>query len=532
MKRTIQSISARGHSLVCTILILALLLSLLTACGGGKEEDSSSAKTLTAATNSDCVTFSPWGASGGGRKAVRRALYETLTYLNADGTVSYDLAKEVNETAEGVYEIVLYDYIYDTAGNHLTASDVVFSFQKAQEAGTYATYFDSFESIKATGTYTLEVRLTDEKVGGIYVLFDMIYIVTEAAYEQSGDEMTLNPIGTTAYVLDEYVSGAKMVFKKVDTYWQTEELTIDALQANVDSFTWLIITEKSQHSIALESGTIDCTNGVTDVDSVNFLKDDGTAADGYGYVDSYKSNLLVLNYNCNQASLCSDINLRKAISYAVDTAALVSTAYGSAGHASACYSNPGCRDYDTAWESDDYYGYNVDKAKTYLAQSSYAGEQLILLTSSEVEMTTMATLVQAYCEAAGITIKVDYYDSNLTDEYRDDMNYHWDLYLNFTDSAYYTYELQTYLTDYWHEDGTSINRISDPTLTQLYDISSSKSTGTSETMQDLLDYIEEQVYSLAVGYYTQKVFYNANKIETLGVTSDLFNPTPFTSTLK
>ena len=544
--------------LIAGILSLVMVLSLLTGCGnnsdntannqGGAANNSNSQgaqgtsgngnvsvsngeKTMICASNSDCVTFAPWGQQGGGRKAIRRALYETLTYLNSDGTISYDLAKEITEVSPGVYDITIYDYIYDTAGNHMTASDVVFSFNKAQEAGTYSRYFSNFESIEQTGDYTVRMSFTDEKVGSFYVLFDFIYIVTEAGFEQSGDGMTLNPIGTTSYVLDEYVSGAKIVFKKVDTYWQKEDLIIDALKPNLDSFTWVIITEKAQHAIALESGAIDATNGVTSADYVNFVDDNDDPLDGYGYIESFKTNLLALNFNCSSQSICSDVNLRKAIAYAIDTSAMVHAAYGSAGWAAKCYSSPAFRDYTTSWESDDYFACNVDTAKEYLAKSSYDGRELILLTAGDTEHTTQATLIQAYCEAVGIKVKVEAFDSNLFLSYQDDRNYVYDMTLEFADGSYYTYEIQSNLVDYF-ENGDGVIRISDSKLKELFNTASSKETASVETMQELLDYLDETCYSVAVGGYTQKVFYNADKIETLGVSSDLFNPNPYNSVLK
>lgn len=543
--------------IISVFLCMMMLVTTLTACGSTAGEtktddaaESSTAvtdaaeqettessvstgeKTMVVASNSDCVTFAPWGQQGGGRKAVRRALYETLAYMNADGTVSLDLAKKITEVSEGVYDIEIYDYIVDTAGNPMTASDVVFSFNKAKETGLYAAYMENLESVEATGDYTVELKLSNEKLGGLYTMLDYIYIVTEAGWEQSGDEMVANPIGTSPYVLDSYVAGASIKFKKADSYWQTEELTIDALKANLDSFEWKIISEKSQHSIALETGGIDATNSVLATDYVNFVNDDGIPKDGYGYVESVHTGLLTLVFNCSDSSKCKDENLRKAIAYAIDTTSMAQAGYGSAGVAADCFSSSVYRDYDASWADEDYYAYNVEQAQKYLEQSDYAGEELILLTQSDSELTSQATLIQAFCEAVGIKVKVEYYDTNLYTSYRDDMNYHFDLDLEYVNASYYTYELLSYLTDYTYENGTGRMRISDPELTALYDTAAAKTTSNAQTVKECLDYIKDTCYALPVAYYTQKVFYNADKVETLGVTSDSFNPTPYTSVLK
>ena len=512
-----------------------------TAAPAGSEEttavsnEGNNAKTggsLIIGSMSDCTTFAPWGERGGGRMAVRRALYETLIHLNSDGSYDYDLAKSLTEVSDGVYDIEIYDYIKDTAGNPMTADDVVFSFDKAKDIATLTAYFTGLKSVEATGDYTVKFTFSDEKIGGLEKLLDSVYVITEAGWEQSGDEMTLNPIGTSPYVLDEYVSGQKMVFKKADSYWQTDELTISFIKPNVDSFTWLVINDKSQQAIALESGTIDASNSITSADEVNFIGADGNPLPGYGVIESYKSDLSSIHFNCSDDSACKDENLRKAICYAIDSAAVIKSYYGKAGIQCTNFASEAYKDYNPAVERDEYYNYDVDKAKEYLGKSDYKSEELTLLCNSDTENTTMATLVQAYCDAIGVKVVIEYYDKNLTNSYLSDMTYHFDMYLGTSYGGDYSYEVLSVLTDYYYENGTSVNRISDPELTKLYDIASAKKTSSVDTLNDFYNALYDKCYSYAIGYFIQNVIYNADKISSLGVTADKFNIQPNNSVLK
>ena len=78
-------------------------------------------------------------------------------------------------------------------------------------------------------------------------------------------------------------------------------------------------------------------------------------------------------FNCDEGKPTSDINLRKAIALAVDNEALTSVVYfGHNTPATTCESKS-CYDYDESWEGNECYQYDLEKAKEYLAQSSYDG---------------------------------------------------------------------------------------------------------------------------------------------------------------
>jgi len=482
---------------------------------------------------SDCKTFAPWGENGGGRMAVRRALYEPLIYLHADGSYDLDLAKEIKEVSDGVYEVEIYDYIVDTAGNPMTADDVIFSYEKGKEIATLTPYYDGLDSIEKVDDYKVRFTFGNEKVGGMELLFDRIYVVTKAGFEQSGDEMSLTPIGTTHYVLDEYVSGQKMVFKRADSYWQTPELTIPSQQANIEGFTWLVINEKSQQAIALESGTIDASNSITSADEVNFMAPDGSDLPGYAHVDAVNNSINgSLQFNCSDDSICSDENLRKAICYAVDNEAVLKAYYGNSAVPARNFTIPAMMDYKPEYDLDDYYDYNVDKAKEALGKSDYNGETLVLLCNSDTENTTMATLIQAYCDAIGVKVTVEYYDKNLTNSYLADPTYHFDVYLGTAYGNGYCAGAISMMTTGYYDNGTGVNRIADEELTKLYDIASTKKTSSTETMMDLFDYVNDHCYCYALGSFNQKVFYRTDKIAELGTTRDKFNITPNTSVIK
>ena len=118
-----------------------------------------------------------------------------------------------------------------------------------------------------------------------------------------------------------------------------------------------------------------------------------------------------LYFNCGELSVCSDENLRKAIAYAINVDDLI-TATGGTGKKAYTFGSPQYADYDQNWANEDYYEYNIETAKKYLADSNYKGEELRLFMSNGDENNKIiANLIQANCLEAGINIRIDGVDS-------------------------------------------------------------------------------------------------------------------------
>ena len=112
-------------------------------------------------------------------------------------------------------------------------------------------------------------------------------------------------------------------------------------------------------------------------------------------------------FNCSDSSPCGDENLRKAICYAVDNAALVA---GVGDYTFRIYGfQPNLADSPADWKAGrPYYDYDPALAQEYLEKSGYNGEELTLLyvgsTSAAYEDT--AILLQSQLKAAGINVSL------------------------------------------------------------------------------------------------------------------------------
>ena len=386
-------------------LILAASMMATFAFGGTTTFAAEEGKTdsVTVGIMADPENMGPWSGMSQGRIAVLFTTYEYL--LTRENGVAYGvLAKNWEAVDPKTYDVELYDYIHDAAGNPLTASDVVFSFESAIATKNYGK-LSVIDSVTAIDDYHVEFKFNkDLEIGEFENVMLECAIVTQAAYEASPDQMATTPVGTSAYLVESYVPGSEVVMKDTGNYWQTDESLVHGTSIhNAGEIHFSVITEASQHTVALQTNSVDISNGVPDTDISKF-EEDGEFSEGNA-VSIVKDNLTYdVEYNMSDKSVFKDDeNLRLALAYAIDKDGINLGVFNGNGTAVKDFANETYPDYNTEWDSEDYYDYNVDKAKEYLEQSNYDGSSLRIeyINSGMNEM--IAQMLQAYWGQIGVT---------------------------------------------------------------------------------------------------------------------------------
>jgi ABC-type transport system substrate-binding protein len=423
--------SKKFRQLAALLMAMCMVLSLV-ACGSGSSSDSEDkseeSESSTAATNGgttqdavqgsstvesivvglegDAGTLAPFAfLSGYGNVGVSFNIYEKLCHTNADGSTSMTMIKNVEEIDELTYDITIYDYIYDSAGNNITASDVVFCLETSISFGNSGAFPD-FESATVIDDYTFEWKnATPFGANMMYKEFSNLVVVSQKAYEESGDGMATAPVTTSPYVVTEYTPGSSIVLERRDDYWQTDESLISPTGiANVDRIEYKIILDSSQMSMALEAGSIDVAGSLSDAD-LTYFEDDSE----YNIIDIPGVMPYLCLLNATDSSQCSDINLRKAILKAIDPNAIVAACTvkldALTSLSAHCIAN-----YDTAWDSRTIWDADTTEAAAFLSDSSYDGSTLKLLCMSDSVSEAAAMVIQSELDSLGITVSIETVD--------------------------------------------------------------------------------------------------------------------------
>ena len=413
----------RNFAMAMAVAMAAVSLSTAVCAADAPEVDTSRNSTATSDERYDKVTVAlpsdpvDLGPTGYGDNS---ALYTMMNYYEnlfdfRDNTYVPILAKGYTEVDDKTWDVEIYDYIKDSDGNSITASDIVFSYNLLIDAGK-ALKFDSFDSIEAIDDYTVRFHWTKaiDGVGELEWPLCRVNIVSEKAYNDH--PMNSEPVGTGPYKVTEYVAGAKIVMEANDDYWQTDDLRDAEHLANVQNLEYDIIAESSQHVIALSTDQVQYTEAVQ-VENLADFEEGGQYAEGHAVYQAQGSGVEVLYPNCYEGKPTADINLRKAIFYALDNTAIATVA-GTYDPAKA-FGTPFFSDYYEAWETAEnnyMVVYDPDKAKEYLDQSSYNGEELVLLCPTDEASKSACTMIQTFLLQIGINVTIQAEDGTLLEK--------------------------------------------------------------------------------------------------------------------
>lgn len=465
---------------------------------------------VTMGVSADPATLAPWEATSDGRENIVYSIYQQL-FANRNG----ELVPVIGESYEHIDDthtvVTIYDNVTDSKGNHITASDVAFSYNKAMEAATNS-YLYYMESCEATGDYTVEFTWTEEYANVLNCFEEIvhyIFIVSEAEYLASSDGFSTYPVGTAHYAVTDYVPGSYVLTEKVEDYWQDENSeSYHWFQANVDAVKYLVITDKSQLAMALETGTIDYAMNLNNADLPQF-EEGGKLSDRYN-VTQLQNASYILIANCADEVETSNVNLRKAIFYCFDASQVIAGPLDN--RADLAYSpggNATYTDYNEDWEKEDYFGYNAELANSYLQAyldetgKSKSDVTVRFLCSSAGNNKAILEVVQGYVLQLGIGCEIMAVDSATNKSIRSDPSA-WEFRMIFDGSSTKCCPLVWGLNRNATTDGVrTSNYILDDTLQALVEAASNAKTHTQDTVNAEYDYIKEMAYErgIAVGYY-------------------------------
>ena len=508
------------------ILAVGMMVALLAGCGGSGENTGNSisvnaqevepglqiyadgeylADRITIGCSGTGTSLAPQGKPVWGSVAVRDVIFQKLLRIGTDTELHLELLKELEQIDELTYKLTLWDCIYDTAGNHLTASDVVYSFDCYLATGNAGgiSRLDHFEILN---DYELLWHCKEPfAIGELGRQMSNVTVFTQAAMEASPDEMTTTPIGSGPYKLKSFTPGSACVMEADENFWMRSlpeetrnELWVYCYQ-NIKEIEYQVIKDASSRAIALEMGTIVATDAISEID-IEAFKDNPDVSP----VEIVQAPPVPVIFNAGEDSACQDVNLRKAICYAIDNASL---AAGIGDYTYQIYGfQPNLYDSPAEWLTGrEYYDYNLETAKEYLEKSNYSGEALTLLYcgSTSAAYDAAAVLLQSQLEKAGITVTLLRVDSAVNEVLRF-QGTEWDMRMDMVGGGDYMVQTYKYFYSGTYEaalGGKTTFLVEDETLDSLFEAWDADPEN-MERMTEYDDYFTyEQCYAYGViGY--------------------------------
>lgn len=390
-----------------------------------------------ASSSFDLVAFA---SAAGGREQILNLIWPRLVYLTSYGGKLEDaemwLAKSITKVDDVTYDVELYDYIYDSKGNHITAEDVAWSYEMNITEGQLTEVAGVLGGIEIIDDYHMRFTLSSPGDGKAEVLFGFhrLTICDKEWYESaSEEERRVDAATAAAYRVKEYVTGSKVVLEAVDDYWQKDEaLKGVSGQQNVKTIYCPIITEKAVRAVALENGEVDYAS--VDISNLNMFFENGAAKEGYNVLPTGGATCMVLFLNMDEASdsvVANNPKLREAILSAIDREGAMLAAGYDENSAWVCsdIGTPLMAGYDPAW-ADDWFPYDPEYAEECLKEAGFDKGVTVRLMYTASFNPGMVAVVQECLESVGIHVEAMSYDQALYNNYKYDSS-QWDLELDF-----------------------------------------------------------------------------------------------------
>ena len=521
-------------------LTIVMLVSMLAACAKPTATPTEAPTThildngrydkIIVAVAQDPVNLKPTNGNGVPVNGFYWNIYETLFDFDDQNNLVPSIGKSITIVDDKTYDVEIYDVVTDSEGNKITANDVVYSVNWLIDSGN-AIKYDMVESIEAVDEYTVRWHWKEAPSSWTELEFPLVRtnIFSQAAFESHN--FSTEPVGTGNYVVKEFTVGSSLILEANDNYWLLKnpdvmDTHLDLHRANVQTIEYRVIAEAAQAQIALEQGTIDYCDYIPSVILPEFKKDQ--------YTDKYKVEIVEKgDYTFITPNLFTplmqDKNLRLAIWYGMDSTSIAQIMGGTYAPMRT-FGNSTYPDWNDSFAATENYmtTYDTDLAKKYLGQSSYKGEELILLGDSSEATKNAMQMIQSQLGQIGINIRIDAKEQSLYNTALSQPE-GWNLAISGIGGANLVGSFHRLFSNEINKnEGTaySIGWIKDDQLQSLYETAKAKDD--TESIRAILDYVIENGYSYAlvgqssgVVYTTgiDKLYLREGKVPTIGAST-------------
>jgi peptide/nickel transport system substrate-binding protein len=372
------------------LALLVLVPAILFAQGSQK---TAKKDILIVAMPADASTLDANGKNDNASINVRRQIFETLLTYNEDMELVPLLAESYKWEGDKVIIFSIRKNVVFHNGDTLKASDVKFSMERAARMKYASNQLGvvDLDACTVVDEYTYKMVLKMPFAPMLAnVTVPALSIVSEKAVKSLNDDMTEKPVGTGPYKLSSWNRGDRLELVKFDKYW--------GKAAGVQKIIYRIISESTSRAIEVETGGVDLSYDITPIDYKNLKTNKSVViARDMGLRTDY------VGFNCSKAPF-NDARIRQALTYALDTKAIVDAVYMGTNQPGRGMIAP------TVWGySNDIQllKYNPAKAKELLAQAGFPnGLKTTIWTNDTQVRIDIAEIMQSELKKVGVEANV------------------------------------------------------------------------------------------------------------------------------
>ena len=396
-----------AHRSVTSAAIAGAVLVLLGTAGCGASASGGSAAggaSFTMAAFPTGNTMDPWKTQVS--QYVAAATYDTLTHLNANGTLEPWLATSWKYTDPKTLVMQLRSGVTFTDGTPFDAAAVRANLEYAKHAvpSNFAAqaYLGVIGSVADAGTDTVEIHLSTPDPDLPYGFSQQAgWMVSPAALKHPGG-LTLGADGTGPYLFDKSATTANQsyVFTKNPHYWAAGKWR------RFGKLTVNLIADQTASDNAARGGQIDYEIVQPSTQIGGWKTAAGSPSALFGFT--------IFDIHGKISKPLGNVRVREAMNYAIDRKTILAKILHGYGVINA--SVPFGPDSTGHTKSlDDTYTYDPAKARSLLAEAGYPhGFTINVLNNPQWDQ--MAQALAGYLQAVGINVKLSDHLSDLVQQ--------------------------------------------------------------------------------------------------------------------
>jgi peptide/nickel transport system substrate-binding protein len=366
------------------VLISASLVALLlSACGGGGGSKKASLQGSQGASHNTACTGTP--TSGGNLVYERQAEVQTLDplgILNGNGDIfSYNLiysglvrsdpngsTKLEGSLADSwkvsnkgkTYTFHLRPGIKFSNGQPVTAQDVAWSlnrFGNPKVNAAMSSVVIGYGNATVLDSSHVQVKLAKPVAAFLYnISIWPAFILPKNLVEKQGKAFYKHPVGTGPFVVKEFAKGSHITYVRNPNYWEQGKPYLNSVRFN-------FATDANSRILALRGGSAQIMDGVP-FSQINSLQ-----ADKNVEIQSAKVPLFLGLWLNHTRKPFTDINVRKAMQYALDRQKMNKDIFHGLGRIPNSVLMG--LHYDAPYSEIPPYPYDLAKAKAFMAKSKF-----------------------------------------------------------------------------------------------------------------------------------------------------------------
>jgi len=377
------------------VLAAALLATVVLAQTSGG--------VLRVGMQTDPVGLDPHITNATATRNMLENVYDTLVMFDSSLQIVPGLAESWTASDDGLtWTFTLRDGVTFHDGTPLTASDVAFSIERIKDEEIASPRADDFAvvtSIEVPDDRTVVMNLAEPFSPLLSKLAATLnVVVSQAAVEEFGD-LQENVVGTGPFRFVEYLPQTRMVLERNEDFWGADANGTQL--PYLDGIEFVFFPDPTARTTAIQTGTVDMIEYVPAAD-VDILRADPSVE----VVGGLSANFRSIYLNVERAPF-DDVNVRRAMSYAIDEQAVVDLAlFGTGGVTATGTTIPASNFYGVS--DSPYVGQDLEAAREALAASGYPEgfEFDLYVTSTYDFLRTPAEVVQANLAEIGITANI------------------------------------------------------------------------------------------------------------------------------